>query len=302
MTAKVSGYVANPMESIFRRDWVEIVELWLRYIPVDNKPGLPPPSPASSLPSLIEEVEGLKGRKDIPENVPGLRKTIIQEAFFYLQRSAYLLSGAEVHVAHGLPSWSLSSAYHSAFFCAKGILGLLGIIWIDIAGKNLLIDSWSTLEYKTGKPVKADYVNVMIVETYRPDQRNIWELFQRVLRTVRIDEELLSDNIKRTLKQLTPKDFSRKRNDIHYRSCRWPFADVSGSLSDKTWMMGISDNMLGRPDTKEFPIILAVSLIRMACHMLTDMATFSKTVDGEIAVVNRWLLKNSAYSKQSMRA
>jgi len=45
-----------------------------------------------------------------------------------------------------------------------------------------------------------------------------------------------------------------------------------------------------------------VSLIRMACKMLADVAAFSRTVEGEIAVVNRWLLDNSAYSERSVLA
>lgn len=84
------------------------------------------------------------------EMIFGLREGILVEGLSLLYKSANVLAGATVHVERGMCSWSISSAYHAAFFAMKGIVHLLGAAFVK-TDTTFIVDVWPPPEQLSSK-------------------------------------------------------------------------------------------------------------------------------------------------------
>lgn len=294
------------------RSWLQVRDAWLAYLPTIDAVGEAPEERLADLTTLqkaAEEVNKEKEEsKEFSEEIGGLRQGILAEALFVLHKAANVLGCAQVHVSRGLCSWSLSSAYHAAFFGMKAILQLLGIAVVEIKGSTYLIDAWAEPKKKPNKKqslLGPSYV-VLIQKVSRAEHRHLWIWFQRMLRVSDVPATTWPVGCVDQLKAHDNRAFAGQRNKLHYTTTNWPFPDLhacapidgfgthSGGLDDGT---AISD-----PDSRDFSIALGLVIIRMGCQMVQDLATHSPVVEAEWKLLNQWLggdcnhLYQAAYS------
>src|ERR1700681_2902178 len=130
---------------LLARTWEEVRDAWLNHIPAIQVPGAAPQDGLCDLPTVQLAVQGVQGEdpKAVEQEIPGLRSGVLAEALFLLHKAANVLGSAQVHVARGLCSWSLSSAYYAAFFGMKAVLQFLGVAAIETGNQTYLVDVWS---------------------------------------------------------------------------------------------------------------------------------------------------------------
>lgn len=288
---------------LVKRDWQSVCELWLTCGIVAGVPGTPPQCAVGELPSLQQELLGIKGDepKDVAEDIEGLRQGVLKEGIFQLQKSAHILNGAQIHIERGMPSWSLSSAYHSAFCAANGILNLLGVAFADVDGRNFLIDVWS--QSSRGGRFKLEASNQIRLQKTPglPAQRNIWQVFQRMLRITNFNNHIIRDNWRNAFLGLGKTDFSRKRNDVYYRSSSWPYDDVREFITANDFgfdcMSVLDGSVISDAEENGFPLGLAFISVRIGHQMLKSLAGMSRLLKPELDVFCVWLSgdKNTLY-------
>jgi hypothetical protein len=278
-----------------RRYWEELCDLWLEYPLLRSTPGAPPDCELAELVPLQEELNAVIGNqpRDIAGAVNSLPENILKQGLFHLQKAAHVLNGAQIHIDTGMPSWSLSSAYHSAFCAVNGMLNLLGIGFIQAEGKAFLVDIWcDTLDTVNRKRTPA--YNTRIQKTPGlPEQKNVWQVFQRILRVNPFTNEIISENWTDALLSLEKSDFSRMRNMIHYRAANWPYDDVQKFVTPQDFEFSTIDLMNGSllddPKHATFPVALAFMLISVGHRMLKSLVNASALLAPELEVFENWL-------------
>src|SRR5712692_8314285 len=121
----------NALEKSFdQRRWSSIRTSWPNFV---GKP-IDPPGCAPEL-TLSELLEGGGVMTGTPEKGKLTRvrhprgeitEIIFREAVFWLHKALHVLGASEAHADMGLQNWSLSAAYHSAYFAARAIMAFFG--------------------------------------------------------------------------------------------------------------------------------------------------------------------------------
>lgn len=279
---------------LLKRNWETLCELWLDYPLIRGTPGTPPDCELAELISLQDELHEVgKGPKDIPGNISGLPASILKQGLFHLQKAAHVLNGAQIHIDKGMPSWSLSSAYHSAFCAVNGILNLLGIAFVNTNRGGFLIDVWSDALGRGNRKRTPPYNTRLQKTPGRLEQKNVWQVFQRILRINPFSDNIISEDWINAILALDRTDFSRIRNTIHYRTANWPYDDVRRFVTTKDFQFSTVDlragSLLDNPEDTVFPIALAFMLVRVAHQMLKSLVDMSTLLEPELDVFHNWL-------------
>jgi hypothetical protein len=213
-------------KKILGRDWAELRQYWLEYVPRLSDPGQPPELLLHELEELGQLLAGIPHDqvKDVDDEIPGLRAGLLHEAIFLLHKSAHVMGASLVHVSQGMCTWSASSAYHSAAFAMRSVLNMLGITVIETPESgHFLIDIWSPPP-KGKKGTKRPIT--MLARTKRIEARHWWAFFQRALSITANHAEICAADFRATILQSEFTDFARQRNMIHYRTNEWTFDDL----------------------------------------------------------------------------
>jgi hypothetical protein len=274
------------------RDWPEIKDAWLGYIPTIEPPGRVPDSPLADLPTLRLQVGDVDQQpKEVMEEIVGLREGVFIEGLFLLHKAANVMGCAQVDVAKGLRSWALSSAYQSAFFSMKAITHFLGIAVAEVQNKSILIDTWRPPQKKRRGGTGWNY-NVLLQSGKRFEHRQMWAVFKRMLRVTKGLETVLSKENATSLIELDINDFATQRNSLHYRIA-WPFNDLHQCSFDPGFGIydeGITDGtVLSDLERDDFSIVLGIVLLRMGYRMLYEIAQTATGLNSELDVLRNWL-------------
>lgn len=296
-------------QKLVARTWTDVRDWWANYIPVIDPPGSPPADVVGNLPSVGKVLKNVQD--DAPweedEEVGGLRAGVLAESLFTLHKAANVLGAAQVHVGKGLCSWSLSSAYHAAFFSAKAVLGLLGVTVIETNNRTYLIDVWPPPKKK--KNLINAPSNTLFQLTHRVEHRQIWAWFQRMLRVTTVDEVTWPKKCVEGITDLDINDFARQRNTLHYATIEWPFQDLHQCVVMEQFgrhPAGLADgDAVSDPDNEDFSIALGLVTLRMAYQMVRDIAVHSEVIKVEGQLLEGWLqgecnqLYQAAYPAQA---
>jgi len=230
--------------------------------------------------------------KIISDEISGLRAGVLAEAFFVLHKAANVMGCAQVHVARGLCSWSLSSAYHAAFFGMKAILQLLGVVVIETGDQNYLVDIWPVPERRNKKSPLGPKYPVLIQKVQRVEHRHLWACFQRMLRVCTVPANLWPVGCIESLKDMDINGFARQRNDLHYTTTAWPFDDLHACnlMADFGQHPGMLDDgeAISDPANPDFSIALGLVILRMASQMMVELAA-APAVRAEWELLQTWL-------------
>lgn len=280
------------------RSWDDVRDAWLNYIPAIQAAGIAPQIRLADLPTVQAAVQTAVGDHplSVEDEILGLRSGALAEALFVLHKAANVLGSAQVHIAKGLCSWSLSSAYHAAFFGMKAILQLIGIVVIETGNQTYLVDIWS-LPGKKPKRSKAGILGpqyaVLVQRVQRGEHRHLWACFQRMLRVCTVPAAVWPPGCVTSLSAHGINNFAGQRNDLHYTTTSWPFDDLHACRvldGFGAYPFGLDDGQaISDPERPDFSVALGLVILRIGCQMVVDLASYSNVIRAEWELLRTWL-------------
>ncbi len=283
----MAGIDERKTKKIDSRNWRDIREQWIDYVPSFLSPGDPPESSIGELPSFLSAVDRLPSRQtvELVDDIPGLRPGVLHEGVFLLHKAAHIFGASLLHVENGMCTWSVSSAYQSAFFSAKSILWMLGLAVVEIENTGVyLVDVWRA-PAKQGRK-KKDPV-VYIYNCGEIGHGQVWAFLQRTLSTTNGCEAFADQRFVQAMLDIEPADFARQRNFLHYRNTVWQGVDLHTCIpQEKFGKVTAFDLDLNQED---FLLAIAFWLIYTGQTMLGQLAELSGSLRQEKNLVDAWL-------------
>jgi len=277
---------------ILRRDWATLRGQWLTAMPTIAPPGSAPPAGLADVLDIGDFVRSAEAQAETPlrREIPGLRPAILHEGLFLLHKASHVVSAAEKHVATGICSWSLSSAYQGSVFASRAVLAFLGIALVEVDGRYVLVDLWPGppvherrgVELGTAWPAPQLWC---VGQVGHMDHRLLWLLFQRALRVARVD--CWPGRAARLIGLLNAGDITRQRNLLHYRAHAWLRDDLLtfqfyDDFGDFHWTSNQDREDLD-PDRDDFALQLSFVLLKLASLLFEDLAHLSQRLAQEWA-------------------
>lgn len=283
------------------RNWDGIRGGWLRVIPQVQAyasfqiPGSPPEFAVSEVVGLEEALKNLRPGESLRQEIPGLRPVAFLESIYLFHKATHILGAAESELVAGMPSWSLSSGYQSAFFSAKSILGLMGLVSPEFPGRqhrNALVDLWPRPLPLTAKQRHAGVTSpdeAEIVWLNRQlGHKEIWLLFKRMMAVSAVS--FWPESIFRYFRIVDVSSITQERNILHYGNIDW----LLGDLHDFQFGTGMG-TYAGRPEDsleslqvgQGLSLALAHVLLRLGMSLIKDLRENSNALEGEWGLVSR---------------
>lgn len=272
---------------ILSRSWQELSEIWIGHVPHVSLPGDPPRDPLSALQELDRHLTTIPSSQveEVFDDIPGLRSGLLHESIYSLHKAAHVLGSSLVHIAYGMCTWSLSSAYHSAFFAMKSVMGMLGVVAMQSHnGRHFLVDVWGSPQ-KRRKGQSGP--TIILANTDRTEQRHMWAYFQRTLEVTEDSELFCDPQIEHALLQCEFTDFARQRNALHYTTNAWPLNDLHSCVT--RYKFGVRQSPYLDFQRIDFSILLAYGMVSMGRAMLSQLAQSSRVLDAELTLIDNWL-------------
>ena len=269
------------LQKLRRRSWENIIESWVSSSPTIDIVGGKPDPGVSNLELQIQDADP-KQEDWRGATPPGLRANVLLESIYLAHKSGHLLRASEMHGRHGMNTWALVSAYHSAFVGAKSILGLQGVFLTEYKSRPVILDLFPEEERsrprkrpqsisKLSGDFKADEVALIFYATNEA-HRALWLIFERVLN---ITSSLpCSQNMLASLKSVDWQNVSRPRNHLIYRNKYWPYDDLHYPCSNikfcRKHLRDIEKNGLSADD-EDFLFMLALIIFHYCQLLLEDI-------------------------------
>lgn len=288
----------SKIDKFFFRSWDKLKDIWLDYVPEFVQPGSAPEHEIIDCIPLLSEIEKIKNDQpySVFDELAEIKGAALHQGIFLLHKAANVIGASQIHIKEGIKSWSISSAYHAAFFSMKAILHFLGAIEIHIPERgHFLLDLWSEEVSKSSRIRRRSYSVIKIIKSRRFEHQQLWALFQRLLRITDLPEKIITSQNILSIKSLKSNDFARQRNSLHYNTA-WLFDDIHEYLFNNSF--GVFKNNLydgsaiQNPNEDNFSIALGFILVRMGCQMLSDIAELSSEIKNEINLLSSWFDKD----------
>jgi hypothetical protein len=289
------------------RVWEDIRRAWQDYVPPYSSPWPIPQQELADLSSLREELKNFTSDhrrnvdiETIEHDIDGLRPAVLHEATTLLHKAGNVLRAMEVEGCNGYPTWSRSTAYHSAFFAMRGVLGILGVVVVnsDDRRRSFQIDIWAPRRQRVRSP-SSSYFAIRITPRRSVLHKEMWSLFTRVLRSKKIGLDVWPSAGNDILKQHAPGQFSILRHRLHYRSTGWIYADLWDDSEEHDFSRLANDVLevkyLGQPNDDSFPPSLALHIFSLGMALLSDLGNEVPSVRAEVERAER-LMTNTAWS------
>lgn len=281
------------IKRICHRDWTEILDAWLAHLgPLSiSPPGSPPDE------GLVDNFAlGSVFKKVVPPQIelrtpaiPGLNATMLHEGIYLVHKAANVLVAAQNQIAQGLPTWSIPTAYQSAFFSMEAMLQILGVAITEIDNKSMIVDIWPSVDAKASRQLKNSYQigsEIHLLPVSRIDHHHRWAVLKRVLRM--LSNSPISGKIINTIDAVDDKQFARPRNRLHYRTT-WIFTDLHSFCSDVAYCRFTSaQSLLDHLDQEDndFTVTLAYLLLAGNIALLSSLGNVSPLIASEVRLLN----------------
>ncbi len=134
----------------------------------------------------------------------------------FADQAANVLVASQSQVTGGLPTWSIATAYQSAFFSMEAMLLMLGVAVVEVNNKTLVFDIWPEVESSLSKKLKAQYKlgsEIQFVHHSRLEHHHRWAILKRVLRT--LSNSPIAGAVINAINEIDDKEFARQRNRLH---------------------------------------------------------------------------------------
>lgn len=268
------------------RNWKDLVTSWLPHIAqlTLSHPGQPPEVPLSQFHGLERIAAAVSKDGEYRSDLQGLRSAQVHEGIYLLHKAANVLVASHQQVRGGLPTWSIPTAYQSAFFSMEAMLMLLGIAIVEVNNKTISLDIWPDVDNKATKKERALYKlgsEIQCISHSRFEHYHRWAVLKRILRT--LIESPLSGEFINAICDIDDKQFARQRNKLHYSNV-WMFDDLHTSVSPISYCrFQPPPSLIARldPDHQDFTVVLATTLFSGAASLLSSLANISTLIADE---------------------
>lgn len=283
------------------RNWPDVASAWMQQVPqlvFDDGPGQRPDEDLCDFHALGEVTSTIKPDGELRYELAGFRSAVLHEGIFLTHKAANVLVASHNQVVKGLPTWSVSTAYQSAFFSMEAMLRILGVAIIRANNKNIVVDVWPEVEKGSSNKTKRLYklgMETQWVCYAHVDHFHRWAILKKVLRT--LDNSPISNELINTLVSLDDKDFARQRNNLHY-SNTWLFPDLHAYCSAISYCKFSQEKALIEyldPIDQNFTVVLASFLLSANAALLAFLGQTSSLIKEE------WKLLDGACSNARMR-
>lgn len=287
------------LKRLSERDWEDVKTAWL--LPLSKlafpKAGHPPDAVLADFYGLDQIAVSIPKDAEYRGNVDGLRAAVLHEGVFLLHKAANVLVGSHAQVVGGLPTWSVATAYQSAFFSMEAIFRLLGLAIVEVNNKTFMLDVWPEVERSASKKAKALYRlgdEMQFVCHNRIDHYHRWALLKRALRMLK--NSPIRGEIINAIDAIDERDFAKQRNMLHY-SNGWIFEDLHSFYSPLSYCrFSGSPPLVQRLDSEhpDFSVVLATVLLSSAASLLSSLGQSAPIMKIE------WQLLNEACNNQRL--
>lgn len=268
------------------RQWLEIAGDWLYFLANINPAGARPTTSLEDFTYFQAVAHSMSPlAPSIRRDVPGLRQIAFHEAVFLLHKASHVIGCAETDAMLGAHTWALSQAYQGAFFAAKSILNLLGVLLPDYDNKTLIVDIWPASLRNPGAGLLKDTTIMFYKLNKRVGHIQMWQLFQYVLNNTTINiwpKEYVS-----CIVALAPHEFAAQRNHIHYGGGTWIFNDLFDFTPNTTY--GLIKDRLAKgfryDEHSDFTCVLALAIFRMAFLLFESITLSTNKLDPELSLI-----------------
>jgi hypothetical protein len=269
------------LQKFRNRDWEEVRNSWLGHVPRFPFLGAPPDPGLEKLQPLLD-LDFSKEQTSRFADIPGLRSMALWEAVFLFHKCSHANLAAQRLGRQGMHSWCYFNGYHSAYMGARGIMTLLGVPIPDLKGRQVGIDLFPEPEGKK-KPVRSltapQFQEFLTVNLPRLDQRNLWEVFQRVIRVT--DAACWDTAICKELLKVSHKEISPPRNHYLYKANYWPLGDLM-SDSDPPALLSSSFGTELDEEAPGFLLRLSFAVYRLFEQLIRDLAKHSAVIKAQM--------------------
>lgn len=272
------------LKRIKARDWDFIQSKWLRYLPSIYPIGSAPADSLSEHPTLAAAVMDVDDNGEKIVNIGELRPALFHESVYLLHKAINVIEATENHFQNGFPTWSLSSAYHSAFFAVKSLMGFLGVCTPRISSSDYVIDMWPEPEELSSKKRKLGeepQIFVKLIKQKSLQHNHIWQILQRLV--IVVDTELWPESYSEFVKSIGHLDFAFQRNSLHYNK-DWILNDIHERLFlDAFGRRGNLEIDLARvnKNSEDFSVVLCYVLISMSYSLFNSIAETAPIISEE---------------------
>jgi hypothetical protein len=274
------------LKRLSHRDWSVVQGAWIPAVAgLDLEyPGKPPSDAVQDSYLLGEAFARVPPNGELRTPVPGLAVASLHEAIFLLHKAANVLAAAETQALGGFPTWSVATAYQSAFFSMEALLQLLGVGIVEISNRTMLVDLWPSVDPSLSKKNRANYVHgseVHLLHVSRVEHYHRWAVFKRVLRT--LSNSPIDGALVNALQEIEDKEFARQRNQLQYKTS-WTFPDLHASCSSRTYSRyRAAPALVERLDVAndDFGLVLANFLFAGGVSLLSNLAVHAPAIASE---------------------
>ena len=217
---------------------------------------------------------------------------IFQEAVLWMHKALHVLGASEVHIDQGLPSWSMFSAYQSAYFAARSILAFYGVSLGEYQHVSVVVDLCRDM--RGMRPQKIADIGAFEKEIpFRSlgvlfDHRQTWQLFQRVLRISTCD--IWPDGWASYFANLNMSELTRQRHGLHYHLDYWILEDLHDFIYSDIFN-NVDPSGTGRElynsDSDNFSLIAGYTMTKMALLLFKDLCPLTNRLAVEKETVMR---------------
>lgn len=266
------------------------------HIPEIETPGCKPPDALARNEMLRQQFSLVPPTGEYrfePEVNPAA--ALFHQSVFSVHAAVRISCAATEQATDGLPTWSISTAYHASMLALRALVGLCGIAYMETEGTNLLMDALPAAkkgERKRRRPVLSGSVNeVQLIKVERMEHKHWWLLFQRLLRSSANLFDRWTYPIDSELARCNASVLSRHRNELHYRGA-WYYDDLFDNLvfdSFGQFDTEACDEVVGRLQEESGSdgiLILNQILLGINIAMLRDLAVDSQRVKPEVDVID----------------
>jgi hypothetical protein len=302
-------------KSFTSRRWNLIAQACIDHIPND---------PPASLPTLTltqylttEEILVSRPTKSvftkIDTNLSSVPQIVISEALYWLHKSLHVLGAAEMHIASGLPTWSISSAYQAGYFAARSIMAFLGVGVAEYERVSIAVDLCVNMKglrdtqitsrggaYSSSIPIRS--IGILF------DHNRIWELFQRILSNTNCSS--WPSEWSNYLVNIDMATFTHQRHGLHYTLPFWvedDMVDFRNPLNFREVSATGSGTNLFDPSNTNYTVAVSCVLTQMALILFSDITrltrrldahrdTFRRCFDNQRHPIYAQLLSNNLYA------
>jgi hypothetical protein len=288
----------NFENSLRPRRWHTLRNSWTDFVPLIDPPGSCPDVTLSRyledtdiLIDLIVTRNKLASVKASRGEVPEI---IFREAVYWLHKALHVLGASEMQVSTGLPTWSLSVAYQSAFFSVRSIIAFLGVSvgevnQISFCG-DICRDVQGIRPQRVAEMGAFDEEVSFHTVGIRFEHKHVWLLFQRLLRVTSCD--IWPEGWANYFAHVDVSKITKQRHELHYRLAYWVADDLYRFLYPEDFRE-VAPSGEGRTLFDElrinFSLTVGFSITRLALTLFADLCRITNRLSDEQELMREYL-------------